>query len=138
MSKTLIPSALRTEVIERAQGWCEYCHLPEEVGFAPYEIDHVIAEQHGGKTESDNLAYACMICNKRKGPNIASIAPDTGMIVPLYNPRKQKWEEHFQLRHDGTIMGLTPEGRATASLLEFNSSERVQERRGLMKLGGSV
>lgn len=79
-----------------------------------------------------------MICNKRKGPNIASIDPDTGMVVPLYNPRKQKWQEHFQLRYDGTIIGLTPEGRATASLLEFNSSERVQERRGLMELGGSV
>ena len=42
--------ALRPHVRGRAQGHCEYCQLPEEVDFARYEIDHVIAEQHGGQT----------------------------------------------------------------------------------------
>jgi hypothetical protein len=119
---------LRPQVRERAQGHCEYCQLPEEADFVRFEIDHVIASQHGGTTELDNLAHACLDCNKRKGPNIASIDPHTRQITPLYNPRKQKWEEHFQLNEEGSITGLTPEGRATVRLLEFNDPERVQER----------
>ena len=58
--------ALRSSVRVRAQGRCEYCHLPEEVDFARYEIDHIIADQHGGQTVLENLAYACFDC-KRSG-----------------------------------------------------------------------
>jgi len=103
-------------------------------GFARSEIDHVISEQHGGKTEQENLAYACMVCNKRKGPNLSSIDPDTGERAWLYNPRTQQWDDHFQLNRDGTITGLTAEGRATAFLLTFNDFERVQDRRELIEL----
>ena len=118
----------RAQVRERAQGRCEYCRLPEEADFVSFEIDHVIATQHGGVTELGNLAYACLDCNKHKGPNIASLDPDTREVTPLYNPRTQDWEEYFQLGEDGTIVGLMPAGRATARLLEFNDPERVQER----------
>ncbi len=128
-----LSALLRSAVTARAQGRCEYCHLPEEFGFASYEVDHVIAEQHGGKTELENLAYACMMCNRRKGPNIASIDPDTRTITPLYNPRTQNWGEHFRLHEDGTIAGLTAEGRATVRLLELNEPERVQERATLKR-----
>jgi 5-methylcytosine-specific restriction endonuclease McrA len=81
--------ALRSSVRVRAQVRCEYCHLPEEVDFARYEIDHIIAEQHVGQTELENLAYACFDCNKHKGPNIASVDPRTGMRTWLFifNPR---------------------------------------------------
>jgi len=102
--------ALRPQVRDRAQGCCEYCQLPEEEDFVRYEVDHVIAEQHGGKTALDNLAYACLDCNKRKGPNIASLDPNTHLLTPLYNPRIQKWDDHFQLNTEGTISGLTAEG----------------------------
>lgn len=118
----------RSQVQGRAQRRCEYCRLPEEADFASFEIDHVIASQHGGATELGNLAYACLDCNKRKGPNIASVDPDTREATLLYNPRTQVWEEHFQLHTDGKIVGVTREGRATARLLEFNGLERVQER----------
>ncbi|MBI3797000.1 MAG: HNH endonuclease [Deltaproteobacteria bacterium] len=120
--------ALRLQVRDRAQGRCEYCRLPEEADFVPFEIDHIIASQHGGATESGNLAYACLDCNKRKGPNIASFDPQSRQLTPLYNPRTQKWEEHFRFNADGTISGQTSEGRATARLLEFNNPERTQER----------
>jgi len=115
MSKTPIPSVLRLAVAERAQSACEYCRLPERLGFTQYEVDHVIAEQHGGKTVPDNLAYACLICNRHKGPNLSSIDPQTGEPTWLYNPRTQRWHEHFQLNHDGAINGVTAAGRATAS-----------------------
>jgi hypothetical protein len=126
--------ALRPQVRERAQGRCEYCLLPEEADFARFEIDHVIAEQHGGKTEVENLAYACLDCNKRKGPNIASVDPQTGERTWLFNPRVQKWHAHFRLNDDGTLAGLTAEGHATISLLRLNSPERVRDRRELIGL----
>jgi len=55
---------------------------------APHEVDHVIAEKHGGLTEPDNLALSCTLCNKHKGSDLTSIDPETGDIVPLYHPRK--------------------------------------------------
>ncbi len=134
MAKTYIPAALRFAVAERAQGACEYCRLPEMIGFSLFEVDHIIAEQHGGKTEFENLAYACIICNRHKGPNLSSIDPHTGERIWLYNPRVQQWEEHFQLDSNGTINGVTAEGRATAFLLEFNASDRPQDRRELITL----
>lgn len=134
MATSLTPT-VRLQVRDRAQGRCEYCRLPEGFGFMPYEIDHIIAEQHGGPADPVNLAYSCLPCNRRKGPNIASIDNLTNERVWLFNPRTQNWHEHFQLHADGTIAGLTPEGRATVALLGFNTGERVQERAALLALG---
>ena len=127
--------ALRPHVRARAQGRCEYCHLPEEADFAHYEIDHVIAEQHGDQTALENLAYACFDCNKRKGPNIASVDPQTGARTWLFNPRTDRWDNHFRLNADGTITGLTADGRATARLLALNAPDRVQDRADLLEAG---
>jgi len=77
-------------------------------------------------------------CNLKKGPNIASTDPEAGRayrIVPLFHPRHQHWQEHFHLREDGRIEGVTPEGHATVRLLDFNAEERVQLRRLLMRQG---
>lgn len=127
--------ALRSQVQDRAQGGCEYCLLPEAADFVRYELDHIIAEQHGGQTALENLAYACLDCNRRKGPNIASIDPHTGERTWLFHPRMQQWQEHFRLCKDGTIVGLTPEGRATAFLLRFNDPTRIQDRADLIAVG---
>jgi len=52
-------------VYQRAGGCCEYCLIPEAVAFANHEIDHIIAQKHGGPTEADNLALSCVLCNKQ-------------------------------------------------------------------------
>ena len=65
--------ALAREVRTRAKDRCEYCQLPQACYRSQFEIDHIIAEQHGGSAISDNLALACIRCNKRKGPNIAEL-----------------------------------------------------------------
>jgi 5-methylcytosine-specific restriction endonuclease McrA len=135
MAKTRIPSALRSEVIKRAQGRCEYCRVPQEAEWTDYEVDHVIAEQHGGKAEMKNLAYACFDCNRYKGPNLTSIDPQTGEVTRLFNPRTQKWDDHFQLDPNGPILPQTSEGRATARLLRFNDPIRVQQRADLIAAG---
>lgn len=116
--------------MERAGNRCEFCLLPAEVGFFPHEIDHVIAEKHGGKTEPANLAYACWRCNRHKGTDLGSFDPETNAFSPLFNPRVQEWTDHFAF-DDEQIVGLTLEGRTTAGLLQLNSDDRLAERGSL-------
>lgn len=127
MSVTYIPTALRNLVSKRAKGDCEYCLISEEISFAKHQIDHVIAEKHGGLTIAENLALSCTLCNKYKGSDIASIDNQTGEIVPLFNPRKDIWNEHFKIEK-GYFIGLTSKARATIWLLQFNNFSRVEER----------
>jgi len=127
VSITHISSQLRREIIERAGTRCEYCLLPAHVAFFPHEIDHVVAEKHGGKTEADNLAYACWRCNRHKGTDLGSFDPETNSFSLLFNPRTQAWSEHFEF--DGEhVIGLTPEGRTTVGLLQLNLGDRLAER----------
>jgi len=131
---TYIPSALRKLVNERANRCCEYCFFPEVATLASHEVDHIIAEKHGGLTEADNLALSCILCNKHKGSDLASIDPDTGKLAPLYHPRQDRWSEHFRL--DGAeFIPLTPKGRVTVRLLQLNRSDRVEERKQLIQAG---
>jgi hypothetical protein len=58
--------------------------------------------------------------------------PGTGEIVRLFNPRSDRWSEHFALV-GFEILGLTPIGEATARILEFNSLVRMQERQALIE-----
>lgn len=131
MSVTYISVALRNLVYKRAKGLCEYCLTPEEICFAKHQIDHVIAEKHGGATAETNLALSCTICNKLKGSDIASIDGKTDEIVPLFNPRKHIWSEHFAVEN-GYLIGLTPNARATIRLLQLNNLQRVEERRSFL------
>jgi len=76
----------------------------------------------------DNLALACPSCNLHKSDHIESQDPETGQRAPLFHPRQDDWDEHF--RFDRLrIMGITPVGRATAELLDFNSERRLLIRR---------
>lgn len=127
MSVTYISTALRNSVYKRAQGFCEYCLIDEEVSFAKHQIDHVIAEKHGGETVEENLALSCALCNKYKGSDIASIDSETNEIVPLFNPRTNIWSEHFRIEN-GIFIGLTPNARATIRLLQINNAARIEER----------
>jgi hypothetical protein len=134
MSQTYVSAALRQLVRERAEDRCEYCLIPEAVTFAPHWIDHIVAEKHGGKTEAENLANSCVLCNQHKGSDLSSVDPQTGEIVVLFNPRRDCWADHFRLV--GTrIEPLTPTGRVTERLLQFNHPDRLEERRLLIAAG---
>jgi hypothetical protein len=136
MKQTRVSAALRREVRERAGERCEYCLLAESQSFFPHEPDHLIAKKHGGGTLFANLALACFDCNRFKGSDIASIDLVTGEIVPLFNPRTQRWSEHFRLYEDGRIAPITAIGRVTETLLRFNLPERLLVRARLMATGG--
>ncbi|HKV38303.1 MAG TPA: HNH endonuclease signature motif containing protein [Blastocatellia bacterium] len=118
----------------RARGLCEYCLLPEDIAFFAHEPDHILARKHGGETRDDNLALSCFDCNRFKGSDIASIDPISGEVVPLFNPRTQQWNDHFE-NDGGRIVPLTTTGRATARLLRLNMPERIEVRQALSDRG---
>lgn len=128
MNRGRISASLRRQVRERASKRCEYCLLAETQAFFPHEPDHIIAQKHGGVPTLENLALACFDCNRFKGSDIASLDPVSGKVTPLFNPRTQRWAEHFELV-DGCIIPQTAVGRATARLLRFNLSQRIEVRR---------
>jgi len=134
MPPAYIPLTLRQLVIERAAGRCEYCLFPQTFSMLSFEIEHLVAEKHGGATTQDNLAWACPYCNRFKGTDLGSLDPETDRLTPFFNPRTHRWDEHFRL--DGAlIVPLTPQGRVTAMILQFNHPDRVQERRRLIGIG---
>ena len=127
-------SSLSIAVRLRAGGVCEYCHFPIEYSPAPFPIDHIIAQQHGGESVLENLALACFNCNASKGPNIASIDPKTKKLTRLFNPRRDAWSQHFQW-DDFELVGRTPIGRATILVLSINHPEFVEWRKHLHEEG---
>jgi hypothetical protein len=122
------------QVWQKAQGRCEYCQLPSASYPAPFQIDHIIARQHGGPTVVDNLALACIHCNRFKGPNIGSVDRESGEIVRLFHPRRDIWTEHF-IWDGPRLEALTPIGRATIALLLINDPEVVAVRSALQEEG---
>ncbi len=114
---------LRRQVIELAANRCEYCRTHQEDAGSRHQVDHIIAEKHGGQTALENLALSCLPCNRRKASDIGAIDPDSGQLVRLFDPRHQKWADHFQFLSQ-EIVGLTTVGRATVEFLQFNLPER--------------
>jgi hypothetical protein len=124
----MIGAAVRRRVRERAEHRCEYCRTRQvDEPYIAYQIEHIVAIEHGGSDDEDNLALACSHCNLHKGPNLAGIDPATGKMEPLFHPRKQKWSEHFQLR-GAFIDGTTPCGRTTVRVLVMNVQLRLDLR----------
>jgi len=127
-------SHLRRLVRSRAGSRCEYCRFHEDdLPLWPFHVDHIVAGQHEGSDDPSNLAWACQRCNLHKGTNLPGIDPDTGRIVRLFNPRKQKWHQHFTAEKE-RIAGLSAAGRATIWLLQMNISERRELRIHLASL----
>lgn len=92
-----------------------------------HHVEHIVARQHGGRDDVDNLALACHRCNLRKGPNLTGVDPMSGEVVPLFHPRRDQWDEHFLLR-GVRIEGKTPVGRATVYVLSMNDARRLELR----------
>ena len=116
-----VPLSLRELIITRAQGHCEYCQSPARYSPEVFEVEHILPVASGGKTTLDNLALACPACNRYKGRRQTSIDPLTATEVALFNPRTQRWADHFGWSADlQEITGLTPVGRATVETLRMN------------------
>jgi hypothetical protein len=94
--------------------------LPQRFALHAHEPDHIVPHQHGGESHLQNLAWACLRCNRYKEPNVGSFDPATGQLVPFFNPRTQEWVSHFAWE-GATIQPLTPEGRVTVTILRLNT-----------------
>jgi 5-methylcytosine-specific restriction endonuclease McrA len=102
-------SSLENLVWQRAEGKCEYCQISQEFDELTFEIDHIIAQKHRGKTKATNLALACFPCNHHKLSDLSGMDPVTRKVVRLYHPRRMSWHRHF--RWDGPwLVGRTPTG----------------------------
>ena len=133
MSRT-IPEKLRALIAHRAGYACEYCLMQEKDLVLSAQVDHIISIKHDGPTESENLAYSCLICNTNKGSDIATVLlPDT-QLMRFFNPRKDRWSDHFELL-EGLILAKTAIGKATVKILDFNAPERVLRRQLLIEIG---
>jgi hypothetical protein len=123
-------------VRERAGDRCEYCRLPVAHVSLPFEVEHIVARQHGGTDALGNLAFACLHCNRHKGPNLSGIDRLTSRskLVRLFHPRRHRWDYHFSF--DGPrIVGRTPIGRVTVDVLNMNASLMVELREELIQEG---
>ena len=112
----------------------EYCLIHEDDTYLGCQVDHIIAEKHGGPTETENLSYACTFCNRAKGTDIGSIAHSTDEFSQFFNPRTDRWMDHFRVR-GVLIEPRTSVGEATVRILSFNDSERIIEREILQGAG---
>jgi hypothetical protein len=125
---------LAERVRRRAGDACEYCRIPRAFYPGTFEIDHIIARQHGGSTILANLAFSCLHCNGHKGPNIAGLDPRTKKLTRLFNPRRQKWERHFRWKGP-VLVGRTAVGRTTIAVLNMNGTYLVRLRGELLEEG---
>lgn len=131
-----IPENIRQQVMARAQRRCEYCQVHTDFVYAEMEVDHIEPLASGGSDDVLNLCHACPRCNGFKWNKTQAVDPITGEAVPLYNPRKQSWSEHFTWAEDqATIIGKTACGRATVEALRMNRPDRVKFRQLLVSLG---
>ena len=124
-----------SRVAERAGHRCEYCRAPEAIFNFPFEVEHIVPPGLGGADEESNQALSCRCCNLFKGRRLDAVDPVTGRTVQLFNPRKQRWEEHFALdQSTGSLTGLTPTARGTIDALQMNRPTQVAARKQWMRL----
>jgi len=116
------PSAgTRRLVAERADFRCEYCKTPAALSAAPYSGEHITPRSQGGSHEAENLAFCCLGCNGHKAAKTKAVDPATRQTVSLFNPRLERWSDHFVWADGGiTIQGRTPTGRATVAAMLLN------------------
>lgn len=131
-----ITEALRREIRDVAGQRCGYCLSRQDLVLGVLEIEHIVPLTKGGTDEKANLWLSCSLCNRYKATQIAASDPQTDATVPLFNPRKDKWHDHFDWSSDGVlVLGSTARGRATIQALRLNNELAVEVRRNWVLAG---
>jgi hypothetical protein len=137
MSRSYISVEVDRNVRNISNNRCGYCLSPQKLVMARLEIEHIIHISKGGSNEESNLWIACSICTSHKAGKIEAIDPVTNKVVALFNPRTQKWAEHFAWSVDGIrILGKTETGRATVKALSLDNDFDALEVRGYWEQAG--
>jgi hypothetical protein len=101
-----------------------------------FEIDHIQPVSKGGADDLENLCLCCITCNRHKNAAQTGRDPETKNVESLFNPRTQKWKDHFVWSEDGIrLIGLTPTGRATIRRLDINHQEVLEARAKWVEAG---
>jgi hypothetical protein len=120
-------------VYERAKGCCEYCQTCEDNTGQPMHVEHI--DPNGGD-DASNLCLSCSSCNLSKATAIAAHDSETDTKTPLFNPRTQIWQDHFEWIDGGLLLqGKTPVGRVTILRLRMNQPRLVRARRNWIIAG---
>lgn len=136
MGSTYIKKATKEKILKASSGKCEYCKSPNNYTSELFTIDHIIPVSKGGSNDFDNLAYCCSGCNTFKSDITSFLEENEQEWISLFNPRTQKWKEHFAWSEDyKEIIGLTPSGRVTVELLRLNRSSVKNLREVLVVVG---
>lgn len=136
MSRSYIAADVRERVRQAGGERCGYCHSPQRLVFGRLEIDHIVPTALGGRDDEGNLCLACSLCNGYKGVQVEGVDSLTGEKAAIFNPRQQRWSDHFRWVEDGTqVEGLTSCGRVTVAALQLNNVLAVNVRRAWVQAG---
>lgn len=136
MPEPKLTSLEKQSVSQRAEHCCEYCQSQQAYSPDPYAVEHIVPRSADGASSSANLALSCSGCNGHKYTRTRWLDPVSGEEMPLYHPRLQNWQEHFEWSSDFTlIIGLTAIGRATVEALQMNRPGLVGLRQVLFIAG---
>jgi hypothetical protein len=120
-----------------ARNRCGYCLSPQRLVMARLEIEHIIPRARGGTNDESNLWLSCPLCNRHKADRTVGWDHETGIEVSLFNPRTQRWTDHFRWSDDGIrIIGLTATGRVTVRALHLDDDPDALIVRGYWVLAG--
>ena len=136
MAEIYIPVAVQRLVLSESKGFCEYCWASSKFSPSSFHFDHIIPVSKEGQSVFENIARSCPGCNGLKQDKTERFDPLTRQIYRLYNPRKDKWAEHFEWNADSLeIEGITGIGRATVELLQVNRIANINLRELLKTVG---
>jgi hypothetical protein len=136
MTRKKIPEKTKKRVREAAKNRCGYCLSLQRLIPIIFQIDHILPVIEGGTDEEDNLWLLCGACNNAKSDKTSSFDEETKTFVPLFNPRTQDWNQHFEWSSDGLyIIGKTAVGRATVTELKLNAALQIIARQNWVTAG---
>ncbi len=106
---------------------CVYC-LQREMWSrerqAIFSVDHIVPQVEDATlvTIYTNLVYACLRCNSAK------------QDVQVLDPTRNALSVHLRVESDGTVTGLTDDGRFLIELLHLNAGPASAERRRIFRI----
>ena len=136
MRRDYITKSNRDKIKNRADNRCEYCKSPASYATQSFVIEHIIPISKNGNSKLENLAWSCGGCNSFKYNKVEAFDALSQQSVPIFNPRLQNWNDHFNWSEDFfNIVGKTATGRATIQALKMNRTGLINLRT-LLKLDG--
>jgi hypothetical protein len=136
MKRPRVSPQVRERIVALAKNRCGYCLSSGRISGVMLQLDHLVPFADGGSTEESNLWLACADCNRYRSDRSVATDPETQRVVRLFNPRNDKWGEHFAWLNSGAlILGTTENGRATVAALRLNRRILVDARQQWIAVG---